>query len=129
MMNSANVAINTGNYSSVKVFGPWVMVSGQGPINAAGDIVSGSIEDETRLTLENIRKHLESVGAKMGQVVKCNCYLQSIEDFDRFDKVYGQVFGTEYPCRTTVQAGLLGIKVEIDAQAWVGSDESIKGGV
>jgi 2-iminobutanoate/2-iminopropanoate deaminase len=40
-----------------------------------------------------------------------------MSDFDRFDAVYRRVFNGHLPTRTTVQAGLGGLKVEIDAIA------------
>jgi 2-iminobutanoate/2-iminopropanoate deaminase len=43
-----------------------------------------------------------------------------ISGFDGFDRAYGRFFGDHFPCRTTVQAGLVGIKVEIDAIAYLG---------
>ncbi|HQZ12425.1 MAG TPA: RidA family protein [Devosia sp.] len=114
-------APNTGSYSPAIRAGDWVIVSGQGPIDTQGRIVPGSIESEVRLTLENVRRLLEAAGARMDQVVKCTCYLADIADFPAFDAAYRAAFGTTLPARTTVEAGLAGIKVEIDAMAHVGS--------
>ncbi len=115
-----SAAPNTGSYTPAIRAGDWVIVSGQGPIDRDGRVVSGSIESEVRLTLENIRQLLETAGARMDQVVKCTCYLADINDFAAFDAVYREAFGEAFPARTTVQAGLMGIKVEIDAMAYVG---------
>ena len=115
-----SAAPNTGSYTPAIKAGDWVIVSGQGPIDRHGRIVSGSMESEVRLTLENIRQLLETAGARMDQVVKCTCYLADINDFAAFDAVYREAFGEAFPARTTVQAGLMGIKVEIDAMAYVG---------
>jgi 2-iminobutanoate/2-iminopropanoate deaminase len=98
----------------------WLYVSGQGPIDmATGAIVSGSIEDEVRLTMEHIGKILREAGCGFDDVVKCTCHLADIEDFDRFDRVYASYFPGVKPARTTVQSGLGGIKVEIDCVARV----------
>jgi hypothetical protein len=70
--------------------------------------------------MENVRRLLEAAGARMDQVVKCTCYLADIADFQAFDAVYREAFGGLLPARTTVQAGLMGIKIEIDAMAYIG---------
>ena len=113
-------APNTGSYSPAIRAGDWVIVSGQGPIDREGRVVSGPIESEVRLTLKNVRQLLEAAGARMDQVVRCTCYLADIGDFAAFDAVYREAFGTALPARTTVQAGLMGIKIEIDAMAYTG---------
>ena len=111
---------NARAYSPALTFGDFVMVSGQGPISDEGKILSSTIEEETRSTMNNVKKLIEQAGATMDQVVKCNCYLADLADFDAFDATYREFFGEHLPCRTTVQTGLLGIKVEIDAIAYVG---------
>lgn len=113
-------APNTGSYSPALRVGPWLIVSGQGPIDAEGNVVAGDIAAQTRLTLDNIARLLAGAGAGMDQVVRCGVFLQDIEDFDAFDAVYRGYFSDPLPARTTVQAGLKGILVEIDAMAWVG---------
>lgn len=107
----------TGAYSAALVWKDLVFVSGQGPIAGRGQVVSGSIESETELTLRNIQALLRAAGSDLDRVVRCTCYLADIADFDRFDATYRAVFAGHLPTRTTVQAGLAGIKVEIDAIA------------
>lgn len=117
-------ARSTGAYSPALRVGPWVMVSGQGPIDPSGNVVPGDIAAETNLTMRNIRRLLEAAGSSMDQVVKCTCYLHRMEDFDAFDREYRKFFADPFPARTTVEAGLPGIKVEIDATAYVGPVEA-----
>lgn len=92
-----------------------VFVSGQGPLDAAGNIISGDIEAETKLTMDNIRAIVEAGGCTMDDVVKVSVFLASLADFDRFNAVYQTYFNSPFPARTCVEAGLDGIKVEIDA--------------
>ena len=78
----------------------------------------GTIEEETRRTLENIKSILEAANFSMENVVKCTVHLSDINDFDRFNKIYEQYFPGIKPARTTVQSVLgQGIKVEIDCIA------------
>ena len=81
-------------------------------------MVEGSIEEQTRLTLQHAGKILQAGGCSFDDVVKCTCHLSSIADFDRFNGVYAEFFKGIKPARTTVQSVLWGgIKVEIDAIA------------
>ena len=113
-------ARNLGAYSPAIKFGDFVMLSGQVPMGPHGSLVSGTIEEETRQTLDNMKNLLQAAGARLDQVVKCTCYLADIKDFDGFNKVYREFFGEHLPARTTLQAGLKGFKVEVDAMAYIG---------
>ncbi len=114
-------AAHTGSYSAGVLIDGWLYVSGQGPLDMqSGKTVSGSIEEETRLTMSHVGKILESAGCSFDNVVKCTCHLANIADFSRFDAVYASFFPGVKPARTTVQSVLGGgIKVEIDAIARV----------
>ena len=95
--------------------GRFVYVSGQGPL-IDGAYSPAAIEDETRLTLENIGRILASAGAGFGDVVRCGVFLADIDDFAAMNEVYATFFPEPKPARTTVQVAALpgGIKVEID---------------
>ncbi len=110
---------STGVYTPGLSVGDWVFVSGQGPIDPdTKQFRLGSIEEETKLTLENVRSILEAGGCTLGDVVKATVHLKDISHFDRFNKVYQTFFEKPYPTRTTVQSVLgAGISVEIDVIA------------
>ncbi len=95
--------------------GRFLYVSGQGPM-VDGTYDPASIEDETRLTLENIGRILADAGAGFGDVVRCGVFLADIADFNAMNGVYAPYFPDPKPARTTVQVAALpgGIKVEID---------------
>lgn len=114
---------STGGYADGVILDRWLYVSGQGPLDlATGQVISGSIEEETERTLENMAAVLAQGGCTLADVAKCTCHLADIRDFERFDKAYTKFFGGIRPARTTVQSGLgLGIKVEIDAVALIPS--------
>jgi len=112
-------AVSTGAYSAGVAVDGWLYISGQGPLDLkTGQVVEGTIEEQTRLTLTHIGKILEAAGCTFDDVVKCTCHLRDINDFDAFNKVYAEFFPGVRPARTTVQSVLWGtIKVEIDAIA------------
>ncbi len=112
--------VSTGAYSAGIKSGGFLFVSGQGPVDlATGQVVRGTIEDETRLTLAHLDKILQAGGCTRHDVVKCTCHLLDIDDFARFNAVYKEFFaGAPLPARTTVQSVLWGdIKVEVDCIA------------
>jgi 2-iminobutanoate/2-iminopropanoate deaminase len=95
-----------------------VAVSGQGPIDAHGNIVGQTIEEQAELTLANCRRQLASAGAGFHDVFKVVVYLHDIAEWEAFNEVYRRHFIPPYPVRTAIQAALWGgIKVEIDMLA------------
>ena len=112
-----------GAYSAGVEIDGWLFISGQGPLDlSSGEVIEGSIEQQTRRTLVNVQKILRNAGAELTDVVKCTCHLSNIQDFARFNLVYAEFFPGVRPARTTVQSVLWGgIKVEIDAIARVRS--------
>jgi 2-iminobutanoate/2-iminopropanoate deaminase len=113
--------VSTGSYSAAVECDGWLFVSGHAAQNlATGEVVHGTIEEETRLTLSHIGTVLAQAGCTFGDVVKCTCHLADINDFEEFDNTYREFFTGVKPARTTVQSVLgEGIKVEIDAIARV----------
>jgi 2-iminobutanoate/2-iminopropanoate deaminase len=110
-----------GAYSQGIRAGDFVYVAGQGPIDpATGKITGDTIEDQVRLTLQNVQAVLEAAGATAGDVVKATVHLADIGDFQRFNAVYAEFFPDPKPTRTTVQSVMPGILVEIDVVAYTG---------
>ena len=98
----------------------WLFVSGQVPRDANGDIVSGSITVQARVTLENLKNVLESAGYSLEDVVRVNVFLDDTRDFAEFNRVYTQFFSVENaPARVCVQASMMNdLRVEVDCIAY-----------
>jgi reactive intermediate/imine deaminase len=106
--------------------GPFVQVSGQGPMDpATGEYVHpGDVAAQTTRTLENVRAIVEAGGATFDDVVMLRVYLTTRDDFAAMNEAYGE-FVTKHcpsgvlPSRTTVMVGLPReeMLVEIDALA------------
>ncbi|HEY9342395.1 MAG TPA: RidA family protein [Hanamia sp.] len=111
--------VSTGAYSAGVLVDGWLYVSGQGSVDLkTGEILHGTIEEETIVTLSHIEKIVVAAGGSIDDIVKCTVHLSDINDFDRFNAAYGTFFTGIRPARTTVQSGLSdGIKIEIDAIA------------
>ncbi len=111
--------VSTGAYSAGVLIDGWLFVSGQGPVDLfTGEVIHGTIEEETLHTLSHIKKIVEEAGGTVEDIVKCTVHLTDINDFDRYNKAYATFFPGIKPARTTVQSVLSdGIKIEIDAIA------------
>ena len=114
-----DLSFDTGAYSDGVIVDGFLFVSGQASVDfKTSKFVLGTIEEETHRTLQNIKAIVEAAGGTMEQIVKCTVHLQDINEFDRYNKVYGQYFPGIKPARTTVESRLAeGIKVEIDCIA------------
>jgi 2-iminobutanoate/2-iminopropanoate deaminase len=112
-----------GPYSPAVVYERLVFVSGQGAKDpATGQLVGADVESQTEQVLKNIASILEAAGSSLQHVLRCGVFLTDISDFAAMNAVYGRVFGTHRPARTTVQVSTLpmpGLRVEIDAVAYV----------
>jgi reactive intermediate/imine deaminase len=108
-----------GPYSPVLKINPGqlVVISGQAAINQSGKIVGKTIEEQTKLTLENCQKQLKSAGSSLDDVFKVNVYLKNLDHWSRFNEVYKDYFTSPMPVRTAVQTGLLG-KLLVEIELW-----------
>ncbi|MBS2000552.1 MAG: RidA family protein [Cyanobacteria bacterium SZAS LIN-5] len=107
-----------GPYSQALVHNGLVFVSGQIPFNpATGELVTGSITDQTNQVLSNIAAILKEAGTELNNVVKTTVYLKDMNDFDEMNKEYARHFSNNKPARATVQVARLpkDVSIEIDA--------------
>jgi 2-iminobutanoate/2-iminopropanoate deaminase len=114
-----------GPYSQALRAGPFLFLSGQIPLDpATGQLVSGTIEQETQRVLDNLRAVLKADGLAFADVVKTTVYLTDLGDFAKMNETYAKAFGESRPARATVQVGALpkGARVEIEAVAYAAED-------
>ncbi len=84
-----------------------VVISGQVAVDPQGNIVGDTIEEQTRATLANCGRQLESAGCSFADVFKVNAYMTDLNDWNRFNAVYMEMIPEPRPVRTTVGAKLL----------------------
>lgn len=114
----------TGAYSDGVAYNGMLFLSGQASVDfASSRFVLGTIEEETKRTMNNIKAIIETVNGTMDDALKSTVHLKDISDFDKFNAIYATYFTGIKPARTTVQS-VLGenIKVEIDMVFKVPSD-------
>lgn len=120
IVRTSNAPQPIGPYSQATVANGLVFVAGQGPTNpATGQRAGDDIESQTKQTLENVKSILEAAGSSLDKALRCTCYLRDLNDFGRFNAVYGTYFTNNPPARTTIQAARLpgDISVEVDVIA------------
>jgi 2-iminobutanoate/2-iminopropanoate deaminase len=109
-----------GPYSQAISAGGFLFCSGQIPLDpTSGEMLCGSIEEETGQVMENLKAVLAAAGIGFEQVVKTTIYLVSMDDFPAVNQVYGRYFSEVKPARVTVAVAALprGARLEIDAVA------------
>ena len=121
-LETNKAAVPGGPYSQAIIYNGIIYLSGQGPIDSqTNQVVHGTIEQETELSMENIRIILEEAGSSLSKVLQITAYLLNIREYGRFNEVYKRYFPKEPPARTCIQAARLpfDIRVQISAIACI----------
>jgi len=122
-VQAKNLPAPAGPYSPGMGFERLVFVSGQGATNpATGQLAGADIEAQTEQCLKNVQAILEAAGSGLAHVLRCGVFLTDMGEFSKMNAVYGRLFGSHRPARTTVQVSRLphdGLRVEIDAIAYI----------
>jgi len=108
-------------YSRAVRVGKVVHVSGTTGTDAEGKVVGvGDPAAQTLQALNNVRRALESVGARLEDVVRTRIYVTDISRWEEVGKVHGSFFKDIRPATTLVEVRNLvspQILVEIEAEA------------
>jgi 2-aminomuconate deaminase len=120
-----------GKYPHLKRAGDLLFVSGTSARRADNTIAGATVDrsgtaeldirEQTRAVIENIRDILNSVGARLQDVVEISTYLVNMNDFGGYNEVYGEFFTYDGPARTTVAVHQLPhphLLIEIKAVAY-----------
>ncbi len=111
-----------GPYSQAIRCGNLLFVSGQIPLDPeTGKIVDGAIEAQTEMVMKNLKAVIEAAGMTMKDVLKCACFLRNMEDFPKFNAVYGKFFEEAPPARETVEVSRLPRDVMVEVSAICGT--------
>lgn len=109
-----------GPYSQAVAAGEFVFCSGQVPLEpTTGELVEGTVADQTRRCLDNLSAVLEESGSSLDHVIKVTAYLVDMGTFAEFNEVYAEYFTGETPARATVGVAALpkGAQVEVECVA------------
>ena len=109
-----------GPYSQGVKANGFVFCSGQIPaVPSTGELVTGSITEQTRQSLANIKGVVEAAGSSMDKIVKCTVFLKNMNDFSEMNTEYAKWFTRAPPARAAVEVARLpkDVLVEIEAIA------------
>ncbi|MDO4300575.1 MAG: RidA family protein [Clostridia bacterium] len=91
-----------GPYSQGVILDNIVFTSGQIAINPEnGQIEAVTIEEQAEQVMKNLQAILTAAGTDMTKAVKTTCFLADMNDFAKFNEVYGKYFTTK-PARSCV---------------------------
>ena len=117
-MKKEVIGASGGAVVPITIAGGFAFISGQIAWDLdSGEVHRGTIQEEARMALSNLKTMVERAGATLEDVVKCDVFLSSMEDFDGMNEVYKEFFGTRCPpSRCAVALGLWGgMKIEVGA--------------
>ena len=105
-----------GPYNQAILVNNTLYASGQIAINpATNELISGTIEEETKQVMENLAAVLDAAGMQFSDVVKCSSFISDMNDFGAINEVYGTYFDDESaPARETVQVAVLPKRVNVE---------------
>ncbi len=104
-----------GPYSQAVAAGNLLFVSGQIPAHPeTGELVTESIEAETRQVMENINAILTEAGINFSHIVKASIFLKDMGAFSQVNEVYGTYFTANFPARETIEVAALPKNVNVE---------------
>ncbi len=111
-----NAPAPIGPYNQAVLKGNTLYTSGQIALNPnTGELVTSSIEAETKQVMQNMKAVLEAAGMTFNDVVKTSIFIMDMNDFALINTVYGSYFDEKSaPARETVQVACLPKNVNVE---------------
>lgn len=105
--------------SAVMANGQIYLSGGLGMKPGETSLVAGGVGPETTQIFENFAATLAPLGAGLSDVIKCNVFLDDIDDYGAMNEAYTAAFPGNKPARSTVAVEALprNAAVEIDCLA------------
>ncbi len=126
-IEAKNAPKPVGLYPHARRVGNLLFLSGIGPRNPETDGVPGlkrsptgnfvefDFEAQVHSVFKNVRIVLEASGAKWEDLVDVTVFLVNMQrDFHTFNRIYGEYFSENQPCRTTVGIDSLPTPIAIE---------------
>lgn len=117
MIQTPNAPAAIGPYAQGVVVGHMLYTSGQIALRPDGSLEEGDVIAQTKQVMANLTAIIHQAGGQLNKVVKTTVFLKNLDDFAAMNAVYGEVFGSHTPARSTVQVAKLprDVLVEIEA--------------
>lgn len=119
IINTEQAPAPVGPYNQSVAHNGTLYISGQIAIDpATGNLVSDSIEAETRQVLKNLGAILKAAGCSYEDVLKCSVFVADMNQYARINAVYAEFFDEKNaPARELVEVANLPKFVNIEISA------------
>lgn len=127
IIHSSKAPEPVGLYPHARRVGNLLFLSGVGPrergmkkipgveLDAAGNIISYDIEQQCHSVFKNVKAILEDAGSSWEKIVDVTVFLTNMkDDFATYNRIYGEYFKDDQPCRTTVEVNALPTPIAIE---------------
>lgn len=115
IIQTSNAPAAIGPYSQAVMVGETLYCSGQIALDPkTGELVIGSIADETEQVMKNIGAVLSAAGMDYSNVVKASIFMADMADYGEINKVYGAYFKSDPPAREAVAVKTLPKSVGVE---------------
>ena len=102
IITTDKIAASNGPYSQGYTHNGFFFTAGQiGVEPSDGELHVHTIEEQTDRACRNIGIMLEAAGTSFDKIIKANCFIADMNDFDAFNQVYAKYFISR-PARTCV---------------------------
>ena len=102
IITTDKIAKSNGPYSQGYTHNGFFFTAGQISVEPSdGELHVHTIEEQTDRACRNIGIMLEAAGTSFDKVIKANCFIADMDDFDALNQVYARYF-TSRPARTCV---------------------------
>ena len=119
MIDSGTTWETLAGYSRAIRIGDRVLVSGTTATHGSIVVGKNDPEAQTHFIIDKIEASLESLGAKLSDVVRSRMYVNDLKDWEPIARVHGVRFAEIRPANTMVEAKLIGddylIEIEVEA--------------
>jgi 2-iminobutanoate/2-iminopropanoate deaminase len=108
IINTPDAPKAIGPYSQAVRYGDLLFVSGMIALDpGTGEMAGAGIEAQALQVLENLKAIVEAAGMSLQNVLKSTVFLRDMNDFAKFNEIYGRYFAEAPPARETVQVARL----------------------
>ena len=108
-----------GPYSQAVWVNNLLFLSGQIPLNHMGELVVGTIEEQTKQVFSNINAIIKESGGTLDDVIKLSLFVTDVGNFEAINKVMAALFSEPYPARTTIEVSALPKNAALEIEALV----------
>ena len=121
-ISTKNAPAAIGPYSQGIIVNDMLYSSGQiAIVPETGEIVGETIESQTEQVMKNLGAILAEASADYDKVIKTTCFLADMNDFAKFNEIYGSYFVNQ-PARSCVAVKTLpkNVLCEVEVIAYLG---------